>query len=104
MSEETPVPDTGSAREQGRNAAACYARLLAATVTDPEAAELLRQRFLEGHRALIRQMWRDRVERGELRADIHVEVAQDVLFSATIFRLVSGLLTQPASDTGTSVD
>ncbi|HUR03796.1 MAG TPA: TetR/AcrR family transcriptional regulator [Nonomuraea sp.] len=72
MAEATPVPDTGSAREdltqQIRNVAAfyagpvgqVYAQLLAATVTDPEAAELLRQRFLEGRRELIRQMWRTR--------------------------------------------
>lgn len=102
MAEATPVPDTGSAREdltqQVHNVAAfyggpvgqVYAQLLAATVTDPEAAELLRQRFLEGRRELIRQMWRDGVERGELRTDIDVEVAQDVLFGAIIFRLVSG--------------
>ncbi|RJL35333.1 TetR/AcrR family transcriptional regulator [Bailinhaonella thermotolerans] len=102
MAEATPVPDTGSAREdltlQVHNVAAfyggpvgrVYAQLLAATVTDPEAAELLRRRFLEGRRELIRQMWRRGVERGELRTDIDVEVAQDVLFGAIIFRLVSG--------------
>ncbi|MFC5186596.1 TetR/AcrR family transcriptional regulator [Actinomadura harenae] len=102
MAEVTPVPDTGSAREdltrQVRNVAAfyagpvgqVYAQLLAATVTDPGAAELLRHRFLEGRRELIRQMWRAGVERGELRTDIDVEIAQDVLFGSIIFRLVSG--------------
>ncbi|MEU7745525.1 TetR-like C-terminal domain-containing protein [Nonomuraea sp. NPDC049158] len=95
MAEATPVPDTGSACE-----------------------DLLRQRFLEGRRELIRQMWRRGVQRGELRTDVDVEVAQDVLFGSIIFRLVSGhapltpteaeaiakaaltgLLAQPASDT-----
>ncbi|WP_433438274.1 TetR/AcrR family transcriptional regulator [Nonomuraea sp. CA-141351] len=102
MAETTPVPDTGSAREdlteQVRNVAAfyaspvgrVYAQLLAATVTDPEAAELLRRRFLAGRRELIRQIWHRGVDRGELRTDIDVEVAQDVLFGAIIFRLVSG--------------
>ncbi|MFC7721546.1 TetR-like C-terminal domain-containing protein [Nonomuraea recticatena] len=42
-------------------------------VTDPEAAELLRRRFLEGRRELIRQMWRRGEQRGELRTDVDVK-------------------------------
>jgi AcrR family transcriptional regulator len=102
MAREVPLPDTGSARgdlaEQVRRVSAfyatpvgaLYAQLLAQTVVDPEAGELLRQRFLDSRREAIRVLWRRALERGEVRVDVDVEVATDILFGAIIFRLVSG--------------
>lgn len=102
MATAIPLPDTGSARgdltEQVRRvsefyaspAGTVFAQLLAACVTDPEAARFFREFFLAGRRQAIATLWRRALERGEVDAEIDVEVAIDVLFGPLIFRLLSG--------------
>ncbi|MCX6470298.1 MAG: TetR/AcrR family transcriptional regulator [Corynebacteriales bacterium] len=67
-----------------------YAQLLAATVTDPEAAALLRERFLDHRRALVLATWKRGVDRGDIDPDLDFQAINDILFGPIIFRLVSG--------------
>ncbi len=102
MAIEVPLPDTGSARDDFRDqlrrvcafyaspSGRIYAQLLAGTVNDPEAGRLLRERFLAGRREAIAVLWRRALERGEVRPDVDVEIATDVLFGPVIYRLMSG--------------
>ncbi|AHH95292.1 TetR/AcrR family transcriptional regulator [Kutzneria viridogrisea] len=103
MARTVPLPDTGSARgdltEQLRlvcafhasPAGAVFAQLLAGATADPQAGRLLRERFLAGRREAIRVLWRRALARGEVRAEVDVEVAIDLLFGPVIYRLVSGV-------------
>jgi AcrR family transcriptional regulator len=102
MSSTLPLPDTGSARgdlrEQvrhvsnfyGSHAGTVFGQLLAASVTDPEAAQFFRTFFLAGRRRAIDRLWRRALARGEVDPTVDVEVAYDVLFGPLIFRLLSG--------------
>ena len=67
-----------------------FAQLLAASVTDHEAAAYFRTLFLAGRRRAIGELWRRALQRGEVDPDIDVEVAQDILFGPSIFWLLSG--------------
>jgi AcrR family transcriptional regulator len=102
MADSIPLPDTGSAAgdlsEQVRNVSKFYAspngtvfaQLLAACVTDPDGAEYFRDFFLAGRRQAIAQLWKRALERGEVRPDIDVETATDLLFGPLIFRVMTG--------------
>ena len=102
MSSALQVPDTGSARGDlttqvrlvsefyASPAGTVFAQLLAASVTDAEAAHFFRTFFLAGRRQAIAELWQRAKERGEVRSDVDVEVAQDILFGPLIFRLLSG--------------
>ncbi|MDO8212089.1 TetR/AcrR family transcriptional regulator [Conexibacter sp. CPCC 206217] len=102
MADAIPLPDIGSATgdltEQARRVAAFYAsdagtvfaQLLAAGTTDPHAGEYFRDFFLVGRREAIRTLWDRARRRGEVRSDVDVETAIDLLFGPLIFRLLSG--------------
>jgi AcrR family transcriptional regulator len=102
MSSALPLPDTGSARGDfgvqvrlvsefyASQAGTVFAQLLAASVTDREAAEFFRTFFLAGRRRAIGELWNRALARGEVRSDVDVEVAQDILFGPLIFRLLTG--------------
>ncbi|MFI9384550.1 TetR/AcrR family transcriptional regulator [Kutzneria sp. NPDC052558] len=102
MADAIPLPDNGNARddltEQVRRVSAFYAghsgrvfaQLLAATVADPEAAPYFRQFFLDGRRKAIGVLWDRALARDEVRAEVSVETAIDLLFGPLIFRLLSG--------------
>ncbi len=102
MTEQVPVPDTGNALGDmtlhlvhvgefyASPAGTIYAQLLAQTVSDPEARELLIRRFMEGRRQVVRLLWQRALDRGEVRRDVDVEIAIDVLSGAVIFRLIAG--------------
>ncbi|SDO25769.1 TetR/AcrR family transcriptional regulator [Actinacidiphila guanduensis] len=102
MAETVPLPDTGSARgdltEQARRVAAFYAspagrifaQLLAQTSSDPLAARLLRERFLNGRQEAVRVLWQRGLDRGQVRPDIDPQVAIDVLFGPIVFRMLTG--------------
>ncbi|MFC4943717.1 TetR/AcrR family transcriptional regulator [Pseudonocardia sp. GCM10023141] len=102
MASTLPLPDTGSARGDfgaqvrlvsefyASPAGTVFAQLLAASVTDPEAATFFRTFFLAGRRQAIATMWQRGLDRGEVDAGIDVEVAQDILFGPLIFRLLTG--------------
>ena len=102
VSSEVPFPHTGRAREDirlhmrrlaeafdgkmGRTVAA----LIAEGQADPELAEALRSRWLSVRRAEAREILELGVERGELRGDIDLEVAVDVLYGPIYYRMLVG--------------
>jgi AcrR family transcriptional regulator len=102
VSSEVPFPHTGHAREDirihmrrlaeafsgkmGRTVAA----LIAEGQTDPELAEALRSRWLSVRRAEAREILELGIERGELREDIDLEVAVDVLYGPIYYRMLVG--------------
>jgi AcrR family transcriptional regulator len=102
MASAAPLPDTGSARgdftEQARlvsaffasQAGAVYRQLLAASVTDPDAAQFFRTFFLAARRRGMAELWSRALARGEVDPAVDIEVAQDVLFGPLIFRLITG--------------
>lgn len=102
MSATIELPDTGTARGDFREqvrlvsefyaspAGTVFAQLLAASVTDPDAAQFFRTFFLAGRRRAIGGLWSRALARGEVEPGIDVEVAQDVLFGPLIFRLLTG--------------
>jgi AcrR family transcriptional regulator len=98
---EITVPDTGSTRDDlltlMNEAVELYSNTLAAglmpTVVDemsrnPEFAELARDRFLTGRRAALREVFERAVGRGDLRGDLDVELALDVLGGPLFYRLM----------------
>ena len=104
VSEEIAVPDTGSTRddllELMREAVALYgdgpsgrlvAKVVGAMVEKPELAKTLREGFLAGRRAALGAVLRRGVDRGDLRADLDLELALDVLGGPLFYRvLVTG--------------
>jgi len=102
VSSEVPFPHTGRAREDirlhmrrlaeafsgeiGRTVAA----LIAEGQADPELAEALRSRWLSVRRAEVRDILELGIERGELRDDIDLEVAVDVLYGPIYYRMLVG--------------
>jgi AcrR family transcriptional regulator len=100
MADELPLPDTGSATgdftAQVRQVSNFYAtqpvfaELLASCVTEPSTTPYFRKFFLTERRRNIAILWQRAVDRGEVDADIDVEVAQDLLFGPLIFRLMTG--------------
>jgi len=98
---EIAVPDTGSTRSDllalMNEAVELYSNSLAAglmpTVVDemsrnPEFAEIARDRFLTGRRAALREVFERGVGRGDLRRDLDVELALDVLGGPLFYRLM----------------
>jgi AcrR family transcriptional regulator len=102
VSSEVPFPHTGRARvdirthmrrlaealggEMGRTVAA----LIAEGQDDPELAEALRSRWLSVRRAEAREILELGIKRGELRDDIDLEVAVDVLYGPIYYRMLVG--------------
>jgi AcrR family transcriptional regulator len=101
MAAAIPLPDTGSARgdltEQVRRVSRFYAgthgrvfaQLLAASVTDPQAAPYIREYFLDARRTAIAELWQRATDRGEVKPGITAGTATDVLFGPLIFRLLT---------------
>jgi AcrR family transcriptional regulator len=98
-----PVRDTGSLegdlldlmRPWARVAARRpYGRVIAALITeartDPAFAEQYIARFLEPRRDHAREVFRRAIERGEIPADIKLEVALDLLYGPVYHRLLQG--------------
>ena len=102
--DQVPVPDTGDVRSDlvamagsishalgdsplGRVAAGMSGEF----ARNPELAEDFRQRFLQPRRRMVADVLRRGVERGELRADLDLELVLDVLAGALYYRThVSG--------------
>ncbi len=110
MADAVPLPDTGTTvgdlSEQVRLVSRFYAspegtvfsQLLAASVTDEGGAAYFRAWFLAGRRKDIATLWQRGVERGDVRPDVDVDTATDLLFGPLIFRLLTGHL--PLTDAG----
>jgi AcrR family transcriptional regulator len=113
MSEDVPIPDTGSARldflEQLRNAMRFYSssrgRMLSQFIaegrSDPEFLRLFQERFQQPRRQAVRATWKRGVARGELRPDVDAETVIDLLFGPVVYRLMSehGPLDDSAAET-----
>jgi AcrR family transcriptional regulator len=98
---EIEIPDSGSTRADllalMREAVQLYSGSLAAslmpTVVDEmsrnaELAAVARDRFLSGRRAALRAVFDRAVGRGDLRSDLDVELALDVLGGPLFYRLM----------------
>ncbi len=99
--DEIAVPDSGSTHadvlELMRGAVAVYTdpiaagvmpSLVAALRRSPALAKMVRQGFLAGRRAALREVLERGVARGDLRADLDFELALDVLGGALFYRLL----------------
>jgi AcrR family transcriptional regulator len=102
VSSEVPFPHTGHAREDirlhmrrlteafGGKIGRTVAALIAEGQTDPELAEALRSRWLSVRRAEAWEILELGIERGELREDLDLEVAVDVLYGPIYYRMLVG--------------
>jgi AcrR family transcriptional regulator len=101
VAEEIAVPDTGSTREDllllMREAVELYRRplarrlmpnLIGAIAQKPELAKAVRDGFLAGRREALSEVLQRGVERGDLRPDLDVELALDVLGGPLFYRLL----------------
>ncbi len=98
---EIAVPDAGSTRDDllalMRDAVAVYTDPLNAGVMSalagamrvrPELARTVRERFLAGRRDALRQVLQRGAARGDLRRDLDVELALDILGGPLFYRLL----------------
>jgi AcrR family transcriptional regulator len=104
VSDDITIPDTGATRGDllalMRGAVELYRgslpgrlmpNLVGAMAQRPELARTVREEFLAGRRAALAEVLRRGVERGDLRPDLDVELALDVLGGPLFYRLlVSG--------------
>jgi AcrR family transcriptional regulator len=99
---ETPFPDTGSARDdlaiQMRRVAATFAsptgsiirELVAESQADVTVAAAFRERFFSERRRRAAMALQAGVARGELRQDLDLEVAIDLLYAPLWLRMLIG--------------
>ena len=102
VSSEVPFPHTGHAREDMRihmrrlteafdgKIGRTVAALIAEGQANPELAEALRSRWLSVRRTEAREILELGIERGELREDLDLEVAVDVLYGPIYYRMLVG--------------
>lgn len=102
MTEQVIMPDTGSAErdftEQLKSLTTFYlspigrlfGQFIAEGQSDPGFLALFRERFLYTRRDSARVMWRRGVDRGEIRKEVDSEIALDLIYGPTIFRLLAG--------------
>jgi AcrR family transcriptional regulator len=101
VDEEIAVPDTGSTRADllmlMREAVALYRgsaagrlmpNLIGAMAEKPHLARAVREGFLLARRTALAEVLRRGVERGDLRPDLDVELALDVLGGPLFYRLL----------------
>jgi AcrR family transcriptional regulator len=101
VSDEIAVPDTGSARGdllllmreavelyRGSLARRLMPNLIGAIAHKPELAKAVRDGFLAGRRAALSDVLRRGIERGELRPDLDLDLALDVLGGPLFYRLL----------------
>ena len=112
FSSELPVPDTGSlagdyavvtdaalAIARDRNAALLMPRLLVEASHDTELHALFSAQLVEPRRAVVRTALERARARGELRADVDLELAIDMLVGPIIYRfLIDGGDLRPAAE------
>ncbi len=101
VNEEIAVPDTGSTRTdllvlmrqavdlyRGTLAGPLMANLIGAMTQKPELARSVSDGFLAGRRGALGEVLRRGVERGDLRRDLDLELALDVLGGPLFYRLL----------------
>jgi AcrR family transcriptional regulator len=111
VNQEIPVPDTGNVRDDflavagsvlaaaARVGAATFMpRMLAESAGDPEMHAIFYENLVAPRRAVMAEVLRRGVERGELRADLDVELAIDVLVGPWVYRLLLSGGVMPDAD------
>ncbi len=101
VDEEIVVPDTGSTRSdllalmreavelyRGSLAARLMPNLVGAMAQRPELAAAVRDGFLTRRRGALTEVLRRGIERGDLRDDLDIELAVDVLGGPLFYRLL----------------
>jgi len=101
VDQEIVVPDTGSTRSDllvlMREAVALYSgerpgrlmpKLVSAMAERPELARTIRSGFLAARRAALAEVLRRGIDRGDLRRDLDVEFALDLLGGPLFYRLL----------------
>jgi AcrR family transcriptional regulator len=101
VSEEIVVPDTGSTRGdllvlmreavelyRGSLASRLMPSLVSAIAQKPELARAVRDGFMAGRRAALAEVLRRGIERGDLRPDLDLELALDVLGGPLVYLLL----------------
>lgn len=101
VDEQIVVPDTGSTRSDlhavMQEAVALYSgslpgrlmpNLVSAMARSPELAEAVRKGFLASRRTALVEVLRRGIDRGDLRHDLDVEFALDVLGGPLFYRLL----------------
>jgi AcrR family transcriptional regulator len=101
VSEQIVVPDTGLTHDdllvlmreavevyRGSGAGRLMPNLVGAMAQKPELAKAVREDFLAGRRAALSEVLRRGIERGDLRPDLDVELALDVLGGPLFYRLL----------------
>ena len=101
LNQEIPVPDTGTVRDDilavagsvlaaaARVRAATFVpRMLAESAGDPEMHKIFYENLVAPRRAVMAAVLRRGVERGELRPDLDVELAVDLIGGPWVYRLL----------------
>jgi AcrR family transcriptional regulator len=101
LNQPIPAPDTGSVREDilvvaravlegaARAGAATFIpRMLAEGAGDPEMHAIFYENLVAPRRAIMAEVLRNGIARGELRRDLDVELAIDVITGPWVYRLL----------------
>ena len=101
LNQPIPAPDTGSVREDilvvaravlegaARVGAATFIpRMLAEGAGDPEMHAIFYENLVAPRRAIMAEVLRNGIARGELRRDLDVELAIDVITGPWVYRLL----------------
>jgi AcrR family transcriptional regulator len=101
LNQPIPAPDTGSVREDilvvahavlegaARAGAATFIpRMLAEGAGDPEMHAIFYENLVAPRRAMMAEVLRNGIARGELRRDLDVELAIDVITGPWVYRLL----------------
>ena len=101
LGQHIPVPDTGNVRDDilavassvlaaaARVGAATFMpRMLAESAGDPEMHAIFYENLVAPRRAVMAEVLRRGIERGELRAGLDVELAIDMLTGPWVYRLL----------------
>ncbi len=111
LNQEVPLPDTGNVRDDimavassvlaaaARVGAATFMpRMLAESAGDAEMHAIFYENLVAPRRAVMAEVLRRGVERGELREDLDVELAIDVLTGPWVYRLLISGGVMPSTD------
>lgn len=79
---------SGQQERTGDMGARVVPKLIAAALTTPDLREVLSERMIDPFRAVLAEIVRRGIQRGELRADLDIETAVDLLHGPLVYRLI----------------
>ena len=117
LNQQIPLPDTGNVRDDimavassvlaaaARVGAATFMpRMLAESAGDADMHAIFYENLVAPRRAVMAEVLRRGIERGELREDLDVELAIDVLTGPWVYRLLISGGVMPATDPNRLLD